>query len=147
MLVNKLLARYAQKLIYFFLVIWVGGLAPLIYFENYSSHRDVQSVQISLLKEPGAGKLPAALRQLWAHRIQPKPFVGLIVQPQWVARNILLPGINSSVTILHDGYLFSVAGIASFFDASPTGRVSTIQPIGQSVWLPPPEKPPPFPVL
>ena len=137
MLVNKLLARYAQKLIYFFLVIWVGGLAPLIYFENYSSHRDVQSVQISLLKEPGAGKLPAALRQLWAQRIQ----------SQWVARNILLPGINSSVTILHDGYLFSVAGIASFFDASPTGRVSTIQPIGQSVWLPPPEKPPPFPVL
>ena len=140
------MALVAQKLIYIFLIIWVGGLAPLIYFENYSSHRGVQRVQVSLLKEPGPGKLPVALRQLRAQRTDQPPY-GLNTQPQFVTRNISLPGISSSVTTFHDGYLLTSAPRASYFDTSPAGKVSGIQLTGRSVWLLPPEKPPPFPVV
>jgi hypothetical protein len=136
---------YARKVIYAFLIIWVGGLAPLIYVENYSSHQGVQRVQVSLLKEPGANKSPTALRQMWAQRVEQHPR-GLNIQPQLVTRNISLPGINSSVTIFHDSYLLSITHVAGLFDASPSGCVSEFPLTGRSVWLPPPEKPPPFPV-
>jgi hypothetical protein len=147
MLGKKALVLWAQKLIYIFLIIWVGGLAPLIYFENYSSHRDVQRVQVSLLTAPGSGYLPVALRQQWAQRAEKWPSGELNTQPQWVTQNISLPGINSSVTIFHDGYLFTPVHIARFIDTSPAGSVSAIQLMGRSVWLLPPEKPPPFPIV
>jgi hypothetical protein len=136
-------ALVAQKLIYIFLIIWVGGLAPLIYFENYSSHRGVQRIQVSLLKEPGPGKLPAALRQLWPQQVNQHPR-GLNSQPQWVTRTISLPGISSSVTTFHDGYLLTTAHVVNFFNVSLGGRMLAVQLAGRAIWLPPPEKPPPF---
>jgi len=146
MLGKKALVLWAQKLVYIFLIIWVGGLAPLIYFENYSSHRGVQRIRVNLLNESGAGKVPAALRQLWTQRVDQHPR-GLNTQPQFITRKISLPGISSSVTIFHDGYVLTSAHMANFFDTSPSGIVSAIQQTGRSVWLPPPEKPPPFPVV
>lgn len=142
---KKILALAAQKLIYIFLIIWVGGLAPLIYFENYSSHRGVQKVKVSLLQEPGIGRLPVAFRQMWAERAGQWPPHGLNIQPQFMARNISLPGISSSVKIFHDGYLLTKVHTANFFDTSSSGSVSGIQLTDSSVWLAPPEKPPPFP--
>ena len=135
---------WAQKLLYIFLIIWVGGLAPLIYFENYSSHRGVQRVRVGVLNE-SAGKPSMALRQMWVQHVD-QHSRGLNIQPQFVTRNISLPGISSSVTIFHDGYVLTSAHIANLFDTSPSGSVLAIQQTGRSLWLPPPEKPPPFPV-
>jgi hypothetical protein len=84
---------------------------------------------------------------MWTQRAEQWPSHKLNTQPQLVTRNISLPGISSSVTIFHDSYLLSTAHIAGFFDTSPAGSVSEIQLTGRSVWLPPPEKPPPFPVI
>jgi hypothetical protein len=137
---------YVRKLIYVFLIIWVGALAPLIFFENFSSHRGVQSVQFSLLEQPGTNKLPTALRQMWVQHTGQWPSRGLNTLPQLVTRNISLPGVTSSITIFHDSYLLSIAHIAGFLGASPAGRVLETQLTRHSVWLPPPEKPPPFSV-
>jgi hypothetical protein len=145
MLAKKALALYAQKSIYIFLIVWVGGLAPLIYFENYSSHRGVQRLQVSLLKKPGSSKLPPAFRQMWMQSMDQGRSRGLNIQPQWVTGNISLPGINSSVTIYCDGYYLVMAHPANQVDSSPAGRVSSIQLPRRSACLPPPEKPPPFP--
>jgi len=145
MLAKKAFVLYAPKLIYILLIIWVGGLAPLIYFENYSSHRGVQRVKVSLLQEPEIGKLPAAFRQMWTERSEWPPR-GLYTRSQFIARNISLPGIRSSAKIFRDGCLLTKTHTANLPGTSSSESVSVIQLTGSSVWLPPPEKPPPLPV-
>ena len=136
---------WLKKAIFIFFIVWVGGLAPLFYVENFSSHRGVQRVQLSLFKEPGSVRLPIAVRQILTQHGSYDIFSKFNPRPQFVARNLILPEITSSLTVFHDSYLLANWPLSKIIDVSPWGRVFSLQFTKRSVYLPLPEKPPPFP--
>jgi hypothetical protein len=144
MVLKKAPLLWAQKSIYILLILWVGGLAPLIVMENFSSHQGVQSVQISLLKKPGSAQLPPAVRQMLTQGGRQWPTDELNLQPQLVVRHFALPEITSALKVFHDNFWLYRMSLIGFIDAVPWEKVFSIQLTEYSVDLPPPEKPPPF---
>jgi hypothetical protein len=145
MLAKKALALVAQKFIYKFLIIWVGVLAPLVYVENFSSHRGVQTVQISLLKKSGLVRLSTAVRQILAQRSDQWPGGELKTRPQFVVGHLALPEITSALKVFHDNLWLNSMFLVGFIGIVPWKKVLSLQLTGYSAYLPPPEKPPPFP--
>lgn len=126
------------------LIVWVGGLAPLIYIENFSAHRGVATVQISLLKNPGSVRLPTAVRQMLAQHSDQRPAGELNVQPQLVGRHLILSEMASTLKVFHNNFWLYRASLIGSIDAVLWGSVFNLQLTAYSVDLPPPEKPPSF---
>jgi hypothetical protein len=142
---QKLPLLWAQKSIYILLVVWVGGLAPLIFVENFSVHRGVQRVRFSLLQESDSARLPGAVRQLVALQGEQRPAGDLNSRTQLVARPLALPEITSALKVFHDNFWLYRMFLIGFIGAVLWGSVFNIQLTACSVDLPPPEKPPSFP--
>ncbi len=143
---QKALIGWVKKFLYSFLVLWVGGISPLIYAGSFSTHEDVPTYQLSILQSPNrAQKLQQILPKIFGLR-----------QPEWPSGRVTArsqgigprhPAVATTIrlllTALHEG-LLPAADITIWHIPALSGRISVLTPTVHSVWLPPPEKPPPF---
>lgn len=127
------------KIIYTLFILWMGVLAPLIYFDQFAANHRVQPYRFALLEtRAGLRSLPseAADTQL-VQRLKQR----FTPQQDFISTSYPFPGPA------HDlqwslGQLYLIAGAAGLL-LLLWGRLSLAgQPSGASAELPPPEKPP-----
>lgn len=143
---NKLRGNsWLSRIGYGLLVLWIGGIAPLIYFERFSAHQGLQGYEPVLLKRwSPSPQLPFELQQaLTNHLIPPHESWS---QPEQSIRPYQTMGSISRLysTLFRDGYGFYSGFAPVILDLQLLGQVWPVAINGQSVWLSPPDKPPTF---
>ena len=135
---------WAKKLIYGWLIIWVCGVSPLIYFGSLSSHQGIEK-QISFLQQiERAQKLQLALAALSAEQQaeQMSRYLQLFGVGYFSASTHAVIAVASS---LYKGFNWAMEYIIPFWnELSLFGWVVWPVLLESSVWLPPPKKPPSF---
>ncbi len=134
---------WIKRIVYAWLIIWVGGISPLIYFGDFSSHQGVQS-QISFLQQSDRShKLQLALAEISAKQHMEQQLIRLL-SPNTDYFNATTHQIMMMTSTLYQGFIWVEEHTLPFNTISLIGWVGLLVLLGSSVWLPPPEKPPPF---
>jgi hypothetical protein len=142
MLPKKTLIEHSVKLIYGLFILWLGVLAPLVYFDRFAANHHIQPYRFSLFagsgrsQTPLSGSTPARLisqlRQKMTGQqeyISPgRPVAGMAHALQWSLGQIYLTAGLAGLMYL----LFRRFTLASQWTAA-------------SADLPAPKKPPRFP--
>ncbi len=134
---------WTKKILYSLLIFWVCGIGPLIYFETFSTHQGVQGYQPVILGQAARStRLPSELVQALNHHL-----------PQTLNEIVIGNALN-----LYQTRPFGLYQVLSFWEGhgvlanfSPilfelrlVGSVWMFIVLARLVWLPTPEKPPPF---
>ena len=139
MLLKKSLITQFQKSIYGLFILWLGVLAPLVYFDRFAANHHVQAYRFALFEGH--------------HRLRPLP-------PEAVASQLLLH-LKQRLTRQQDvistsspvaglahslqwslGQLYLSAGVTNLL-LLLSGLLSLVEPLSTaSADLPPPEEPP-----
>jgi len=145
MCLKTTLSIWLKKIAYAFLILWVCGLTPLIYFEGFSSHfgkRETYHVNF-LGQSERSQKLSRVLTEILEAQKESQK-MSLLTS---YADNLIGPNHTVAthffLSIFNQSYLL-VAVDALQNNLSLNGWVWALVLIGSSAWLPLPEKPPPF---
>ncbi|MCB0167218.1 MAG: hypothetical protein KDI79_23515 [Anaerolineae bacterium] len=132
-------ARIAAKFIYGLFIVWLGVLAPLIFFDVRATHHHIQPYRLALFAAPA---WPRALttKDVASPLIRPlKPRFNL--QQDFIAPTNAFSGLahllQSSL-----GQLYLIAAAAGLLRLLFGPLNGTAQPAGASADLPLPKKPP-----
>ncbi|MCQ3974750.1 MAG: hypothetical protein DPW09_15015 [Anaerolineae bacterium] len=141
---KKVLITWVQKLVYGWLIFWVGGLAPLTFSTPLSPHRDIPTVIIALFDSPrhfsfapaSSGPIASSLKWVW--RTQSfNPNSKFHSFESFIPSLVQLFQSNMS-----SGYLLTVARAYLIPPTSLFGLIALYILTGRSALLPPIEKPP-----
>lgn len=144
MLLKKLLVVWFKHIGYGLLLLWVGGIGPLIYFDAFSPHQGLRLYHITLLE-------PVRVRQPLAPPPEPleSVFRRQLLKQTRGQSDFVTAGQKATAGLAHffesslgQGFLFNLAQIIISNESPPISRVSLLALTGRSAWLSPPEKPP-----
>lgn len=132
-------ATVIKKIICSLFILWVGVLAPLIYFDQFAATHRVRPYRFALFEtRPGLRSLPSAAAQIQLVQRLKQRFTS---QQDVIAASSPFPG-PAHYLQWSLGQLYLMAGVAGLLILL-WGRLSlTGHPSGASLELPPPEKPP-----
>lgn len=134
----KLICQF-QRSIYGLFILWLGLLAPLVYFDSFAANHHVQPYRLALFERhkqvtsPLPATLASQLRQQFAQR--------LTRQQDVISTHSPLPGLVQSLQ-WSLGQLYLVTGMAGLL-LLLFGCLHPVEPLSvASTELSPPEKPP-----
>jgi hypothetical protein len=146
MRLKRAVSLWLEKLIYIWLIFWVGGLGALTYFDgflpNHPHHH--HPYHLGFLVEPPQvyNPLPPP-PELLAQQMSLWLLSRFLPEADFIIAQHLASGLAQFFgSGLSDGYLLTTARGRIFMTAPLIGSVLTVALSGRSVWLAPPEKPP-----
>lgn len=132
-------ATIIKKIICSLFILWVGMLAPLIYFDQFAANHRVQPYRFALFEtRAGLRSLPSEAAEMQLIQRLKQRFT-----PQQVFVSASNPFSGSAHYLQWSlGQLYLMAGAAGLLILLWGPLSLTGQPSGASADLPPPEKPP-----
>lgn len=133
-------ATVGKKLVYLILVVWIGGIAPLTYFNVFAVDHYLPPYQIAGLSQPP--KLHAIFPGQFSARINSQLWQKFIAHTDTIATASRLPSVaqlfqqSTDLPCLQQGDALPVVSLY-------LGRLCLCEtPVDCSTTLPPPKKPP-----
>lgn len=150
---------WIEKIFYGLLILCVGGVGPLIYFDAFLPDHP-HPYHLSVLHETfhehayGDNREHTHPHSCQSQRpeqdLNRRPVERLTISPHLITVDFISPNQSLASGLvrffqsgLSHGYLLIVAKFDISVDNSLSNRVSLVTLTEPSVWLPPPEKPPP----